>query len=177
MEMFMTTFTTSKHFEIRVKKYYGYLTLDGSPGRNFWKQDGASEYKMMKGCYIFGIKHGNHFSAKYIGKATKNFGQEIFQKHKKEEHYIPALRERKVGQAIMIFIAHTYDKKPNISSIDILETQLIQHAVRKNLELTNLRKTYIQALQIQGVYNFKDGKRPQGKINETARVVRDMMKF
>jgi hypothetical protein len=173
----VTTFTASKPFEIRVKKHYGYLTLSGSPGRTFWKQDGASDYKMKKGCYIFGIKHGYNFVATYIGKATKTFYQEIFQRHKKEEHYIPALRKRKSGQAIMIFLAQTYAKKPNISSIDKLETQLIQQAVRKNLDHTNLRKTYIGDLQIQGVFDFRVGKKPKGRSNESAGIVREMLKF
>ncbi|MGO8739732.1 hypothetical protein [Rhodoblastus sp.] len=173
----MTTFETSKHFEVPVKKRYGRLTLDGSPGRKFWKQDGASDYKLKKGCYIFGIKHGNNFVATYIGKATKTFKQEIFQRHKKEEHYIPALHERKTGQAIIIFIAHIYVNKPNISSIDSMETQLIQQAVRKKLALTNLRKTYIKELKIHGVFDFRLGKKPRGKSDGAAKILLKMLKF
>jgi hypothetical protein len=58
-----------------------------------------------------------------------------------------------------------------------LETQLIQQAVRKNLPLTNLRKTYLGELKIQGVFDFKNGTKPPGKSNPSARAVRTFMKF
>ncbi len=173
----MTNFVVSPEFQIATKRFRNRLTLGKKPGSGFWQQNGAEEYKNKRGCYIFAIKHGNKITATYIGKATETFKQEIFTKHKIEEHYKPALRERQRGQAIMIFLEHKYVKKPNKSSIDELETRLIQQAVRKDLALTNLRKTYMKELKIKGVYDFKVGKKPQGRSNGNEAAVKKMLKF
>jgi len=174
----MTVFVASKYFEVPTRRHYRRLTLDKQGmTRKFWRSPGAHKYRKRRGCYIFGIKHGNRIVPTYVGKATKSFGQEIFQSHKRVDHYIPALRRRRNGVAAIIFLAHRYKKKPNISSIDKLETQLIQQAVRKKLELTNLRKTYLRELRIQAVFDFKKGRKPQGKANGTAMTLRRMFKF
>ena len=172
----MSVFRASKLYDVPVRRHYGHLALDIDVKRKFWSASDSDSYRAQRGCYIFGVQHGNKFVPTYIGKATRTFYQEVFTDHKKD-HYNQALRERKNGIGGMMFVYHLYERKPNIASIDRLETQLIQHAVRKRLDLTNLRKKYLPRLLIEGVFDFQAARRPPGKSDIAAERMRVALKF
>jgi len=122
------------------------------------------------------VQHGEKVVASYIGKACETFAQEIFQPHK-INHYNQALKNRSNGRAIIVFLYQKHKRRPNRTAIDVLETLLIQQAVRRTIPITNKQKTLIQELKIQGIQDFKTGKKPRGKSNTVSLIFRKMMKF
>src|SRR5262245_19319583 len=58
------------------------------------------------GCYIFAFQAAKGFKPAYIGKATKNFKQEVFTDHKRKK-YSDALLSRKKGTPVLFFVCLT----------------------------------------------------------------------
>ncbi|MFZ0693182.1 MAG: hypothetical protein WAN51_03380 [Alphaproteobacteria bacterium] len=174
----MTTFYFSQAFEVDTERHYRHLRIRRYRyKKNFWKQNEASRFKNEIGCYLFGIKHGKKITLTYVGMTTNRFDQEIFQQHKINDHYDRALKKRRNGRAVIIFLTHHYVTKPNLTAIDTLETELIRNAVKRRAKITNLQKTLVRDLRISGVYNFGTGGGPRGRSREAAILLREMLKL
>ncbi len=114
----------------------------------FW-QDLKREYPELEngcGCYVFGIRSGGGIKPWYVGKSQKqSFYKEVFTYHKKNIYKDIIPREH--GTPVIFFVAKLTKgnkfSKPGEShiEIDFLENMLILDALKKNRELTNLKKT------------------------------------
>lgn len=126
--------------------------------RAFWKDTEAAPLRNRKGCYAFGIKHGESIKLFYVGLAAKqSFEQECFTQHKVQDHYNPALRKRRNGKPVM-FLVVAPNVKPPTSRIDDLESFLIQTAVANNAPLSNKRKRGKRFWSITGVAHSPAGR-------------------
>lgn len=94
-----------------------------------------------QGCYIFGLRASRGFMVWYVGKATKSMKQECLTDHKLK-HYNQVLFDGDKGTPVLFFVAPDGKKKkvPK-GEIDDMETFLIQSALFKNPNLSNVQKT------------------------------------
>lgn len=111
-----------------------------------------------KGCYIFTIRVTSGILPFYVGKATKNFRQEIFTPHKTEKYNSALLEYAAKYKPQMFFL--TYNKKAkgkdNLRAISELEKFLTLLAEARNPKLKNEKnlkeeeKFEIEGLKSQG---------------------------
>jgi len=121
--------------------------------RDFWAAQG--NLAEARGCYVFALRTGGGVMPVYVGRATNTFKQECFAAHKLAYHYLPAL-ERNVGTPVMFFVKQI--SRRNISMVAKLEDFLIQIALEKNPELSNIARTHRETFRIHGVHNSGPGK-------------------
>ncbi len=137
----------------------------------FWEHPEARALDKKQGCYVFALRAGRGFTAWYVGKATKGFRQEAFQSHKLV-HYNSVLAKGHKGTPVMFFIAPDgAKKKVPEAHIDDLETFLIQTALFKNPEISNIAKTKnVPQWGIAGILRSERG-RPSAKAQVFARMM------
>ena len=125
----------------------------------FWNDSSTQEIMEKQGCYIFALKAGRGYSPWYIGKATKNFKQEVFALHK-IKLYNKLLWDGKKGTPVMFFVMMPGNlKKISTPVINNMEKFLIQSAVLKNPNVLNSHNTKnLPKWSIKGVVRGKKGK-------------------
>lgn len=130
--------------------------------KEFWEE--YPDFAKLKGCYVFALKKRRPVPF-YIGKATKNFSQEIFTAHKIEK-YNSVLHSHSLGYPVFYFVIHPNSKGiPNRKAIDEIETYLIQSALIVNPELKNLQKTKLPSWTIRNVIEKAPGKSRKCEID------------
>lgn len=126
--------------------------------KEFWARN--TSLKKRRGCYLFCNVMGKGISPWYVGRATKNFHQEIFTPDKLNK-YCTALSFLKRKSPHMLFIVYPSGVgAPNRNLISQLETFLIQCARVQNPNLVNKQKVKIPKWGIKGVIRGKRGKPP-----------------
>jgi hypothetical protein len=123
----------------------------------FWKAVG--ETRGRKGVYVFGMRAGKGITPIYVGQAVKQtFEEEAFTKHKRTDHYNPALLDYLKGNPVMFFVVHPQTRgKTNAKLIDAVETFFIDVASAKNPDLSNVRKKPDHKWRVRGVVRGKPG--------------------
>ncbi|TXI49549.1 MAG: hypothetical protein E6Q50_06715 [Lysobacter sp.] len=118
----------------------------------FWDAaDGREKLAEKAGVYMFAAKTGRGYKPLYVGKATKSFGQEVFNASNKHK-YTDAMLEYERCLPVMFFvIPPTRKGKVNGRVIDQVETFLIQTAYAKNPDIKNVKKTRMPEWSIRGV--------------------------
>ena len=87
----------------------------------------------------------------YVGKATRNFKQEVFTSHKLAK-YQQTLADYVKGTPVLFFLSLLASRgAPNRKTIGELEDFLIQTAVSENPDLLNVRNTRRADWEITGV--------------------------
>jgi hypothetical protein len=164
----MTRFIVKGPYDIPVQVNKGGKAITSGEAKEFW-----SKYPTVmaeKGCYVFGIRASKGMKPLYVGKATKDFGHEIFAPHKLAK-YMTALSLSKKGTPVFFFICPQKNKGIlNKLNIDELESFLIQAGIKANPSLLNDKKTKIEAWSIGGV--LRDG---QGKPTDAAQNFKGLM--
>src|SRR5580658_6073510 len=144
-----TSFRTRGPFEIRLVKNKR-LIRPGCPEFRFKPK--VDELASQRGCYLFAIRAGKGITPVYIGKATKNFKQECFAPSKIAYHYGPALLEYKKGRpALFLVVLKRTKGKVNKRAIAKVELFLIQNAMKKNSDLSNIKGKREERWSIGGV--------------------------
>ncbi len=126
----------------------------------FWDEE--EDVADCIGCYVFGMRSRN-ISPIYVGKATKSFRQECFSHHKLSSHYNVALLEYLRGSPVMFFIVQ--DGRKNVSEIEELEKFLIQIAIARNPDLSNIKGTKQANWSIAGVIRNSMGRPSNDSIS------------
>lgn len=131
----------------------------------FWQDEHAKALKEKIGCYVFALRAGRGYTPWYVGQASKSFEQEIFTDHKVHKKYNSVLRKGRQGTPVMLFVCRNDNRRkiaqPELNS---LETFLIQSALFKNPELTNIQGTKnIPEWTIRGV--IRSGKGSSGTLS------------
>ena len=122
----------------------------------FWE---SSRVENRRGCYVFAVRAGKGMRPVYVGRATKNFKQEVFASHKLEK-YQRCLADIEKGTPVLFFVMLPATKgKPNVKAIESVEEYLIQIAVSKNPDLLNVKGTELEDWGIAGVIRGGSGKR------------------
>ena len=150
----MTQFTVQGPFKVPFEKRR--LAKMICPGcRPFWRlHEGLAS---QRGCYVFAIRAGKGYRPIYVGRTTKGtFAEECFTNHKTGRHYNPALLNTRKGSPVMFFL--TYPKPKGQKSISNLEKFLIQIAVARNPDLSNVVGTAKHTWGIRGVIRGGKGK-------------------
>ena len=112
------------------------------------------------------MRAGKGFRPIYVGRATKSFKQECFASHKISSHYGPALLNAGKGTPVLFLAVLERTKgKVNKSAIKKVEFFLIQNAVKKNPDLSNVKGKKSEHWSIDGV--IRSGK---GKVSSSARL-------
>ena len=141
--------------------------IDASAAR---KQLAQLEVGRRTGCYIFAVAKGQRFEPWYVGKATRNFAQEVFNDSNVRK-YIEAVDMAKTGKPVVFFVCHPIQKGAvNRAAIDKLESLLVEECGFQNPDIRNTRKAIIYKLFIKGVLNAT-----QGKPTSNAVALRKMM--
>jgi len=145
-------------------------TISEENGKTFWLAN--VELASKRGCYVFGVRAGKGYTPGYVGKATKNFKQEVFAPHKLNR-YQQFLADYLKGTPVLFFlVAPTKKGAPNAVHIGELEDFLIQAAVKVNPDLQNVKGTKSAEWGIQGV--LRGG---QGKPGHGPKEFRRLLKF
>lgn len=140
-------------------KYARYIEA-GCPA--FWRDPIASRLTRERGCYLFAIRAAKGFRPIYVGKTKASYEKECFTFHKIADHYTPALADTKKGTPVLFFVVLNKTKGPlNNKAISQVESFLIQNAVAKNPELSNVQGTKKQEWGIAGVIRGGKGKCPK----------------
>ncbi len=133
--------------------------LDTERIREFWFS--TKGIATRRGCYVFAVRAAKGYRPIYVGKATRNFQQEVFAPHK-VANYQRCLADLRAGTPVLFFIVAPSAKgKPNLTAIGDLEDFLIQAGVSRNPELLNVRGTKKQGWAIRGVIRGGQGKSTQ----------------
>ena len=136
----------------------------------FWKEN--AELANERGCSVFGIRASKGFRPAYVGKATKNFKQEVFSHHKLTR-YQQYLADVSKGTPVLFFVISPKKKgAPNSKHIAQLEEFLIQAGVAANPAFLNIRGTKVEEWGIAGV--IRGG---QGKSSKSAQEFVRLMKI
>lgn len=105
-----------------------------------------------RGCYLFAIRAAKGFRPIYVGKTKKSFEKECFTYHKVADHYQPALGNMGKDTPVLFLLTLGRGKGPiNNRAIAQLEAFLIQNAVAKNPDLSNIQGTKQEEWGIKGV--------------------------
>lgn len=133
--------------------------IDRLHAKEFWKQPDVKSISNKQGCYIFALRAGKGFTPWYVGRAGKTFEQECFTSHK-TEHYNDVLWKGKKGAPVMFFVAPSGNKnKVSAGVLKEMEEYLIQSAVYKNPDLSNIQKKKTPDWGISGVVRGGKGRR------------------
>jgi len=139
----------------------------GKNGRIVRVEEGAALFKKhaklkaRRGCYIFGMRAGKGITPTYVGKATKNFGQECFTAHKLDKCN-QTLVDYAKGTLVIVFVVAPPGKgRPAKTQIGDIEDFFIQTGVAKNPNLLNVQGTKRAEWSITGVIRAKKGKPPK----------------
>jgi len=140
-------------------------TITPDEVKRFWTANPAAGTK--RGCYIFAIQAGGGVTPMYVGRATRNFKQEVFTPPKLAK-YQQALAGYLKGAPVLFFLPSAQGPgAPNRSAIAELEDHLIQSAVSVNPDLLNVHGTKRAALSITGVL-----RRGVGRPSKAARALK-----
>jgi len=165
-----TVFTVEGPFKVPVYVGKGSRTIDEENLWQFWEKIPSLAEK--RGCYAFGIRAAKGSTPGWVGKATKNFRQEVFSPHKLAK-YQRFLADYRKGTPILFFLVAPLKKgAPNVSHINDLESFLIQVGMSANPDLLNVKGTKFEKWGIAGV--LRGGK---GKPNNAAKQFRQLMKM
>jgi hypothetical protein len=137
----------------------------------FWKQAEETERLADRcGCYAFAMRAGKGITPIYVGKATASFKKECFAPHKIASHYNKALANSGKGTALMFFVVLRKTKgKTNKTAIKQVELFLIQNAIKKNSDLSNIKGRKEKKWSIDGVIRSK------GKVSKKAKTFRSAL--
>lgn len=140
-------------------------------GREFWRSPGMEAFKSKQGCYIFATRAAKGFRPWYVGKAAKGFQKEVFTSHKLTK-YNKALFKGAKGTPVIFFVMREGNAcKLSAKVIGDMEKFLIQTALEKNPDLSNVQNTRnTPKWGIRGV--VRGGK---GKPRANAKMFRNMM--
>ena len=134
----------------------------------FWADNHLERFAHNAGCYVFAMRASKGIRPIYVGKATKSFKQECFAPHKIACHYGPALSNAGKGTAVMFLVVLERVKgKVSKKGIAKVESFLIQNAMKKNPNLSNIHGKKEEHWTIEGV--IRGGK---GKASDAARKFR-----
>lgn len=151
----MQKFSIDGPFKVPLTRGIGGRVFDSECAAQFFNKH--PEPVQDKGCYVFAFRSGRGYTPIYIGKATKSFKQEIFQPHKQVK-LAKALGNRKRGSLVVFFVRPAKKRGPtNLSTIDAVETFLIQAGIKANKNLLNNRKRQIESWSINGVVRSSQG--------------------
>jgi len=135
---------------------------------DFWSEPQTQKFAYDVGCYVFAIRAGKGFRPIYVGRATKSFKQECFAAHKISSHYGPALLNSGKGTPILFLVILERTKgKVNKSAIKKVESFLIQNAMKKNPDLSNIKGKKSEHWSINGVIRSR-----KGKVSSAAKLFR-----
>ena len=125
--------------------------IDSKEAKAFWELDGPKAVATKQGVYVFALKAAHGYRSVYIGKAGRNFKQEIFQPHKLKT-YAHEFSEGAPGTPCFFFVCPKgNNNKVPADTCKEIETFLIQLAVQKNPRLRNDRHTTLAAWSSAGL--------------------------
>ena len=165
-----TLFTVTGPRIVPIYKGKAGRTITDDNTIQFWKTN--SDLMSQRGCYVFGIRASKGLKPAYVGKATKNFKQEVVSHHKLTR-YQQYLADVSKGTPVLFFVtAPKRQGAPNSKHIEQLEDFLIQAGVAANPDFLNIRGTKVEEWGIAGV--LRAGK---GKKSKSARDFIKLMKI
>ncbi len=157
---------------IKVLYYQGKAghTITDDNVKEFWKSHAS--IGQQRGCYVFGMRAGKGLTPAYVGKATKNFKQEVFAPQKLAK-YQQFLADYQKGTPIIFFLIPPKKRgAPNAPHMGELETFLIQIGIAANSSLLNIKGTQAEQWGITGILRGS-----KGKPSISASQFRKLMKF
>jgi hypothetical protein len=144
-------------FEIPVEGEYGKYIEINCPA--FWEKPETAKFAHKRGCYLFAIRAARGYRPIYIGKTARSFEQECFTSHKLSAHFQPALANAGKGTPVLFLVVLKQAEGPtNRKAIGRVESFLIQNALVKNHDLSNIQGKKEEKWGISGVIRGGKGK-------------------
>lgn len=165
-------------FDVPRKKLMRGLDIDHE---KFWDKVKEKDPDIIsaKGCYIFALKKsGKKIEPWYVGKAAKNFNQEVMASEKIKK-YLRCINDNKGKPCIFLIASKTktdkFAKGDSRKGVIIwLEKQLIYRALSKNQDLINDKGTkYFKEIIVPGF--LSSGKK--GKLLKDESKLKAMLNF
>ena len=140
---------------------------------HFWEK--AGRVARRRGCYVFGMRHGETLRIFYVGRTTdQKFKGECFRPHKMRI-YNKVLARAARRQAVLIFVTPT-ERRGNVATvtreIKRIEKWLINAAYRANPGLMN--KQLVKRPASWRIAGVTPG--TPGKTSQVARLLRRSLK-
>ena len=143
--------------------YGGFPVTEKGANTEFWREVDTRGKGLSQacGCYVFAIRNGNNFRARYIGKTEKNTFRGRFVDHAGRLRTL----SKETGE-IQIFLIPALTRtgrfmrprRKGCPEIDYLETMFIGMALRRNPDLTNVQiTTMLRSMHVSGVINAGRG--------------------
>jgi hypothetical protein len=124
-----------------------------------WLDPEAGKFAEACGCYVFAMRAGRGSRPIYVGKAARTFRQECFTPHKIASHYQKALlNAERAKPVIFLVVLKRRRGRVNEKAINDVEKFLIQNAMKKNPELSNIQGRKGHRWSIDGVIRSGQGK-------------------
>lgn len=123
----------------------------------FWET--FPDVKKKKGVYIFALTWKGSFMPYYVGKASKNYGQEIFGPQKLVKYNYSILKSH--GNAVFFFVVQQGTRNDNLNrKVEIFLTAM---CYKRNPHIQNIQNKKEDKWFIKGVLNHKG--QGKGKIS------------
>jgi hypothetical protein len=165
----MAEFNVGGPFDVPLGQGTHHKYIDEKVAKDFWKENEV--IAKLRGCYVLAMRASKGYKPFYVGKATKNFDQEVFADHKLKK-ISRQLADTKKGTLVLFLVSLKLTKGAvNKVAIDQAETYLIQTALAANDGLLNDRKTKEESWSINGVFKSRQGK-PTKSAQELKRALK-----
>lgn len=135
--MSKSEFTVYGPFKLVAKKCPGAWVLETD---NFWEEDKrCSKLRDKTGVYVFGIcpSGSPRYIPFYVGKATKSFGQEVFQPDKIVKYHTAFYKFAKRSAALFFVVSPNKTGPVNAKHIKQIEDDFIEVGFLVNPEIEN----------------------------------------
>ena len=161
-------------FEIEFAKNARLKQVTVSHVSAFWLKPDVTKLKLKQkqGSYVFGLQAAKGFKPWYVGRASRGFGQETFNKSNLNR-YNGVLFKGNKGTPVLFFVA-PLDNKTKVPAAELnhMEKELIQFAVNRNPDICNVQNTKnLPQWTIKGVIRSTPG-RPDAAAKKFKKMMR-----
>ncbi len=158
----MATFEVHGPFPISFEKRRGGRTLVFD---DFWADYAEASYLAgERGCYVFGVSSGGGETPIYVGRATRTFKQETFNRSNRHKFH-NGFSEYAKGTPSLYFVAHPSQRgRTNTKEIRQIEDFLIQAGIARNPALQNVQGAQRPTWSISGVIRSTRGRRSHSAV-------------
>lgn len=151
-------FTVYGPFETPIqRKEKGAISFPSQNSPKLFAMSGANAHGADVGCYVMARQFGDSFTPLYVGKATRNFAQEVFDVDKREKYRLAA-EEFPTGEFVLFLLipnpGHTLGRA---NAIRDLERQLVEKGKQVNSQLQNKKLVPKPTFRIDGIHNASPG--------------------
>ena len=152
------SFTVYGPFETPIqRKGNGVISFPSTNSGRLFALSGANAHAADVGCYVMARQFGDSFTPLYVGKATKNFGREVFDVDKREKYRLAAEKFPTGNFVLFLLIPKPGENLGRANAIRDLERHLVEKGKQVNSQLQNKKLVPKPTFRIEGIHNASPG--------------------